>query len=67
MRKKKRYVLLKELKFTEGVSNDDMQFLFQNSSGYVLKVSPKVAEKLRPSAILISGSIRKLKLYKSAK
>jgi hypothetical protein len=45
----------------------DAKFLFQDEGGYVVRVSPKQAEKLRGISVKISGSIRKLKMPKTAK
>jgi hypothetical protein len=58
MRQKKRYVLLKEIpkKLPEG-----SKFLFQNSSGYIVKTDLEGAKILRKDALLISGSVWKLK------
>ncbi len=56
MRQKKRYVRLKEFR-----SDEELVFLFQDQDGYVFKTSPRSAQKLRASALLISGSIKKLK------
>ena len=58
MRQKKRYVLLKD--YPKELP-DNSKFLFQNSSGFVFKTDPKGAIFLRKNAILISGSIWKLK------
>ncbi len=64
MRRKKRYVLVKDVSDVREHSKD---ILFQNECGYVLRISPKEAERLRPFSLLISGSIRKLKACKNAK
>ena len=61
MRSKKRYVRFKS------VPSDlpqDAKFIFQDELGFVFKVSPKQAEKLRSVSTKISGSIRKLKMPK---
>ncbi len=58
MRSKKRYVLLKT---TPDSMPDDARLLFQTESGYVFRVSPVQAEKLRKSAVMISGAIRNIK------
>lgn len=58
MRQKKRYVLLKE--FPSDLQ-ENSKFLFQNSSGYIIKTDLVGAEYFRTRALLISGSIRKLK------
>jgi hypothetical protein len=58
MRQKKRYVLLKE--YPRDVP-ENSKFLFQNSSGYVFKTDLKGAKTLRKYAILISGSVWKVK------
>lgn len=63
MRQKKRYVLLRE--YPEEVPNNS-KFLFQNSSGYVFKTDLKGAELLRKNAIMISGSIWKVKSHPKA-
>jgi hypothetical protein len=58
MRRKKRYVLLKN---PDAALREGGKILFQNEEGYVLRVSPKAAEKLRVLCIRISGSIKKFK------
>lgn len=58
MRAKKRYLLLKSFP-TE--LPDGAKFLFQNERGYVIKADLRSTEALRKDAVLISGSIRKLK------
>jgi hypothetical protein len=58
MRDKKRYVLLKT--FPDQLPPNS-KFLFQNARGFVVKADLKGAEILRKRAILISGSIWKLK------
>jgi hypothetical protein len=58
VRQKKRYVLFKN--YPRDLP-ENSKFLFQNSSGYVVKTDLKGARLLRPDAILISGSIWKLK------
>ncbi|HVB11639.1 MAG TPA: hypothetical protein VNE86_00800 [Nitrososphaerales archaeon] len=40
---------------------DGAKFLFQNERGYVIKADLRSTEVLRKDAVLISGSIRKLK------
>lgn len=58
MRPKKRYILLRDYPKEEP---ENCKFLFQNSSGYVFKTDLKGAKFFRKDAILISGSIWKLK------
>jgi len=58
VRQKKRYVLLKN--YPQDLP-PKCKFLFQNSLGYVFKTDLEGASSLRPEAILISGSIWKLK------
>ena len=58
MRAKKRYVLLKNY---PKQMPENSKFLFQNSRGFVVKADLKGAEMLRKDAILISGSVWKLK------
>jgi hypothetical protein len=58
VRQKKRYVLLKE--YPQDMP-ENSKFLFQNSLGFVIKTDLKGAENLRSRALLISGSIWKLK------
>ena len=58
MRAKKRYVLL--LSYPKQMP-ENSKFLFQNSRGFVIKTDLKGAEKLKKDAILISGSVWKLK------
>jgi len=60
MRPKKRYVLLKDYPKEEP---ENSKFLFQNSSGFVFKTDLKGAEFFRKDALLISGSIWKLKTH----
>ncbi len=62
MRSKKRYVLLKAV--TESLP-EDSEFLFQCGEGYVFRVDPKSSESLRETALLISGSMRKIKAFRS--
>jgi len=58
MRAKKRYLLLRSFpsEMPEGA-----KFLFQNERGFVIKADLRSTEALRKDAVLISGSIRKLK------
>ena len=58
MRDKKRYVLLKD--FPADLPPKS-KFLFQNTRGFIIKTDIKGAELLKSAAILISGSIWKLK------
>jgi len=58
LRAKKRYVLLG--KYPSELP-ENSKFLFQNSSGFVVKTDPKGAKLLRKDALLISGSVWKLK------
>jgi hypothetical protein len=58
MRAKKRYVLLKN--FPKQMPANS-KFLFQNSRGFIVKTDLKGADLLRKEAILISGSVWKLK------
>ena len=58
MRQKKRYILLKN--FPQDLP-ENSKFLFQNSLGYVVKTDLKGEKILRKDALLISGSIWKLK------
>ncbi len=58
MRPKKRYVLLRSY---PQKPPENSKFLFQNSEGYVFKTDLRGAESLQEEAILISGSIWKLK------
>ncbi len=60
MRQKKRYVLLKSY---PAELPENSKFLFQNSSGYIFKTDLKGARVLRKDAVLISGSIWKLKAH----
>jgi hypothetical protein len=62
MRRKKRYVLLKSV--PENLPRD-LEFLFQSEAGYVFKMDPKSSDVLRGTALLISGSIRKVKAFGS--
>lgn len=64
MRKKKRYLLFETL---PSDLPPDATFLFQTKEGYVVRVSPTDAEKLRSKSLRISGSIRKLKFSKTPK
>jgi hypothetical protein len=58
MRPKKRYLLLKSLPPDLPVG---AKFLFQNERGFVIKADLKTTQTLRNDAVLVSGSIRKLK------
>lgn len=58
MKPKKRYVLLKSLPRELPVGS---RFLFQNELGYVIKADLRSTNILRKEAMLVSGSIRKLK------
>jgi hypothetical protein len=58
MRAKKRYVLLKNYP-KELPANS--KFLFQNRRGFVVKTTIEGAQRLKTQAILVSGSIWKLK------
>jgi len=58
LRQKKRYILLKD--YPKELP-ENSKFLFQNSSGYVIKTDLKGAKLLREDALQISGSIWKLK------
>jgi hypothetical protein len=58
MRQKKRYILLEN--FPRDLP-ENSKFLFQNSRGYVVKTDLSGEKILRKDAILISGSIWKLK------
>ncbi len=58
MKRKKRYVLLKD---PSPALAEGGKILFRSKDGYVVKVSIKCAEHLRPRALYITGSIRKLK------
>jgi hypothetical protein len=62
LRKKKRYALLKTvpLKLLKKA-----EFIFQNEQGFVYRVDPKTAESLRAYALVLSGSIRKIKSFDS--
>jgi hypothetical protein len=60
LRRKKRYILIKEI--PQGLPADSSKLMYADERGYVLRVSPAVAEILRPRAKLISGSIKKMKL-----
>jgi hypothetical protein len=64
MRSKKRYVLVKS--FPREMP-EDSKFLFQNERGFIIKTDMKGAELLRPNALLISGSIWKLKTERQPK
>jgi hypothetical protein len=64
MRQKKRYLLLRSFP-SELPPNS--KFLFQNSLGYVIKTDLEGAESLRSEALLISGSIWKLKEGRASK
>jgi hypothetical protein len=58
MKTKKRYLLMKTMPkdLPPGA-----KFLFQNEFGFVVKADLRTSEILRAEAILISGSIRRLK------
>jgi len=58
VRPKKRYVLLNT--YPQHLPQNS-KFLFQNSRGYVIKTDLNGADLLRKEALLISGSIWKLK------
>jgi len=58
MRAKKRYVLLKS--FPRELPPNS-KFLFQNRRGFIVKTDLRGAELLRKEAVLISGSVWKLK------
>ncbi len=58
MRQKKRYILMKS--FPQNLP-EGSKFLFQNQWGFVFKADLKATESLRKDAVLISGSVRKLK------
>jgi hypothetical protein len=58
MKPRKRYLLFKS--YPESLPAD-VQFLFQDKNGYVFKSSVASAEEMKRQAILVSGSIKKLK------
>jgi hypothetical protein len=58
LRAKKRYVLFERV--PEKLPTR-CEFIFQSVKGYVYRMSPKAAQGMRRDAILISGSIRKIK------
>ena len=60
MRRKKRYALLKNI---ANELDERYEFIFQTKDGYTYKVDPKTAANLRSRALLISGSIRKIKEF----
>jgi hypothetical protein len=60
VRQKKRYVLLKEYPKQEPQNS---KFLFQNEAGFAFKTDLKGAEFFRKNALLVSGSVWKLKEY----
>jgi hypothetical protein len=62
VRRKKRYIILSKL--TDDLPKDS-EFLFQSEAGYVFRLTPRAAEKLRGNALLISGSMRKIKSFLS--
>ena len=57
-RRKKRYVLLDSYPETIPTETD---FLYQDSHGFLFKTTLHGAEQLRKQAILVSGSLKKLK------
>ncbi len=57
-RMKRRYVILRS--YPRWVP-EETDFLYQDSRGYVFKTTLRGAEELRPIALLISGSMKKLK------
>ncbi|MHB8568274.1 MAG: hypothetical protein ACYC7D_01970 [Nitrososphaerales archaeon] len=59
MRPKKRYIRFEKY---PSFSNEEMEFMFQDQSGFIFETNPKTAEKLRPSASQISGSLKKMKI-----
>jgi hypothetical protein len=61
MKRKKRYAIFRSV--PENIPQE-AEFLFQNESGYVFRMDPKTAEKIRKNADLISGSIRKVKIFR---
>jgi hypothetical protein len=58
MRAKKRYVLLKN--YPQQLPPNS-KFLFQNRRGFVVKTTIEGAQLLKKQALLVSGSIWKLK------
>ena len=58
MKVKKRYLLMKHMPVE---LPSDAKYLFQNEFGFVIKAGLESTEILRKDAILVSGSIRKLK------
>jgi hypothetical protein len=58
MRAKKRYILLKNYPMELPPNS---KFLFQNRRGFVVKTTIEGAQILKKQAILVSGSIWKLK------
>jgi hypothetical protein len=58
MRDKKRYVLLRDF---PSELPPKSKFLFQNSRGFIVKTDLRGAQLLKSEAVLISGSIWKLK------
>ncbi len=64
MRKKKRYLLFEKM---PAELPPEAKFLFQTEEGFVIRVAPKDAEKLRNRCLRISGSVRKLKSPKTPK
>jgi hypothetical protein len=61
MRRKKRYVLTRRYpRFLP----DDAEFLFQDETGFVFRTSILGAERLRPEALLVTGTMKSLREYK---
>lgn len=58
MKVKKRYLLMKSL---PDELPSDAKYLFQNEYGFVIKAGLESTKILRKDAILVSGSIKKLK------
>jgi hypothetical protein len=58
LRPKKRYVLLRN--FPKDIP-ENSKFLFQNSRGYVVKTDLNGTKVLKKEALIVSGSIWKLK------
>ena len=58
MRNKKRNVVLES--FPEKIPAE-VEFLYQDKSGFVFRASPRAAESLKSDAVFVSGSMKKIK------